>query len=71
MAVSWSACLAPHHALASPVNELYSPGIQLVKIVRGVCHLIRCVTWGRMTHILYEQPTRDTQWLTMAQGEAH
>lgn len=43
-------------ALASPVDELYGPGIQLVKIVRGIRYLIRCVTWGRMRHRISNQP---------------
>lgn len=43
-------------ALASPVDELYSPGIQLVKIIRGICHLIRCITWSRMTYSMNNQP---------------
>lgn len=33
-------------ALALPVDELHSPGIQLVEIVRGIGHLVRCVTWA-------------------------
>ena len=35
-------------ALASPADKLLGPRIQLVKIVGGICHLVRCVTWGRM-----------------------
>lgn len=56
MAMSWLACLAHIMALASPVDELYSPGIQLVKIIRGICHLIRCIPWNRMTYGMSKQP---------------
>lgn len=32
--------------LASPADEFHSPGVQLVKIVGGIRHFVRCVTWG-------------------------
>lgn len=37
-------------ALASPMDKLHGPSIQLVKIVRGICHLVRSVTWSRKRH---------------------
>lgn len=44
-------------ALASPMDELHSPGIQLVKIVRGICNLVRSVTWGRKRQYEYQLAT--------------
>lgn len=43
MAFELFSSLVAHIGLA-PVDELYGPGIQLVKIVRGIRYLIRCVT---------------------------
>ena len=32
--------------LTLPMDEFHGPGIQLVKIVRSICHFVRCITWS-------------------------